>query len=85
MAKVPRSSNRPKGATTPADSLVTDKDVGATHKGAGGAHKKVSSRTGRIIADSRADRALASRILRDISEAAGDLSARADRLLRRVS
>jgi hypothetical protein len=45
----------------------------------------VISRADKIVADTKAERVFASRILRDIRETAGDLSARADRLLRRVS
>ncbi len=77
MAKAPLSSNRPKGGKAARSSGV--------HKEVGSAHKKVVSRAGKVTADSKAERTLASRILRDIREKAGDLSTRADRLLRRVS
>jgi hypothetical protein len=79
MVKLPQSSNRPKGMTKPARPGASRKEVGASPE------KKVISRADKIVADTKAERVFASRILRDIRETAGDLSARADRLLRRVS
>jgi hypothetical protein len=70
MAKAPPSSNRPKREKV-AHPPGVDNPVG--------------SRAGKTLANSKADRISASRILRDIREKASDLSARADRLLRRVS
>jgi hypothetical protein len=79
MAKLPHSSNRPKAATKSAHPVGTHKEVVTSP------NKRVVSRVGRVLADSKAERVLASRMLRDIRETAEDLSARADRLIRRVS
>ena len=77
MAKAPPPSNRPKRAKAAHPSGV--------HKKVGSAHEKIVPGAGKIVV-SRAGKTMAEveRMLGDIREKAGELSAGADRLLRRV-
>ena len=78
MTKAPPSPNRPKGGTKSARSS-------GGPNGGDPAKKEAVSRTGKATTPGKAELTSAARMLRDIKQTAADLSARADRLLRRVS